>query len=93
MNNNATSASSFDKASRLVGRVKGSTERERRRRETSESQGEKETGEKKREEERGKLGLRVIAAEVTTLHHEQFVDGIVDGRVQALRQRGGVVRR
>lgn len=49
-------------------------------------------GERKRKEE-GKFGLRVIAAEVTTLHHEQFVDGIVDGCVQALRQRRGVVRR
>lgn len=41
---------------------------------------------------KGKFGLRVITTEVTTLHHEQFVDGIVNGRVQALRQRRGVVR-
>lgn len=53
---------------------------------------EEKERERDREEERGKLGLRVIAAEVTTLHHEQFVDGIVNGRVQALRQRRGVVR-
>lgn len=37
-------------------------------------------------------GLRVITAEVTILHHEQFVDRIVHGRVQALRQRRGLVR-
>lgn len=28
-----------------------------------------------------KLGLRVITTEVTTLHHEQFVDRIVNSRV------------
>lgn len=35
----------------------------------------------------------MITTEVTTLHHKQFVDGIVYGRVQTLRQRRGVVRR
>lgn len=41
---------------------------------------------------KGKFGLRVITTEITTLHHEQFVDRIVNSRVQALRQRRGVVR-
>lgn len=82
-----------------VDQIRVSTERGRRRQEISnESQGdrgrenEKERGEKRERKKEGKFGLRVIAAEVTTLHHEQFVDGIVDGRVQALRQRRGVVR-
>lgn len=43
-------------------------------------------GRNKRRTSAGKLGLRVIATEVTTLHHEQFVDGIMNGCVQALRQ-------
>lgn len=39
------------------------------------------------------FGLRVVTTEVTTLHHEQFVDGVVNRRVQTLRQRGRLVRR
>lgn len=31
-------------------------------------------------------GLRMVTTEVTTLHHEQFVDGVVNRRVQTLRQ-------
>lgn len=39
------------------------------------------------------LGLRVVTTEVTTLHHEQFVDGIVNRRVQTLRQGRRLVGR
>ena len=35
----------------------------------------------------------MITTEVTTLHHEQFVDGVVNRRVQTLRQGGRLVGR